>query len=187
MLFSNLVLAALGAAAASAHPTNTCPGPKREFGVIAIHSGEPVHLSGFNAAQSSIFAGLPNQNAQCERPDERFATFYLENGALYLYTPSSAEPQQMFVDRSGMGQGKIGYLTGDTSNPPPRFELTGWSINGHNHLQFAGKDLVACPGSIDNSYSIWASGFATPGHNENCIGIAARVQYTDSPNACVYT
>ncbi|KAK2730729.1 hypothetical protein FQN55_005511 [Onygenales sp. PD_40] len=186
MHFSSLLLAALGATAASAQPTNSHASPTRAFGVISILSGSQVHYAGFNAAKESIFAGLPNQDAQCERPDEQFATFYVENGALYLYTPFSAESQQLFVDRSGMGQGKIGYITGNEA--PPRYaELDGWSINGENHLQLFGEDLVACPGGIENAWSIWASGFANPGGNKNCVGIAARVEYTDSPNACVYS
>ncbi|KAK2812597.1 hypothetical protein FQN50_001241 [Emmonsiellopsis sp. PD_5] len=187
MHFSSLLLAALGATAASAHPTNSyaATSPTQAFGVISIRSGSQVHYAGFNAAKNSIFAGLPNQDAQCERPDEQFATFYLENGALYLYTAFDAESQQLFVDRSGMGQGKIGYITGN--EPAPRnAELDGWSISGENHLQLFEKDLVACPGSIENAWSIWASGVENPGQNKDCVGIAARVEYTDSPNACAY-
>lgn len=111
MRFTTLALAALGALSASALPTNTCPSPQpnREFGVIAIRSGDPVHLNGFTAARNGLSAGNPNQNAECERPGERFATFYLEDGALFLYTPEDAEPQQFFVDQSGMGMYTILY------------------------------------------------------------------------------
>ncbi|KAI1952634.1 hypothetical protein LOZ57_000713 [Ophidiomyces ophidiicola] len=189
MRFSTLFLAGLGAISASALPTtDTCSGsnPNKYFGLIAIHSGNAVHNAALSASLSSIFANLPNQNAQCNRPNERFATFYIKDGALFLYTPESAEKQQMFVDRSGMGMGKIGYITGSSGHP--RYaELTGWSINSENHLQFAGNDLVACPNSIQNSWSIWAAGFQNPGHNQNCIGIAARVEYSTDPNACVYS
>ncbi|EEP77569.1 hypothetical protein UREG_02418 [Uncinocarpus reesii 1704] len=187
MRFSTILLGALAAVTASATPTS-CPPPKpnKEFGVVAIHAGSGVHNQAFNAALRSLFAGLPDQNAQCKRSNEKFATFYLKDGALFLYTPKSAEKQQIFVDRSGMGMGKIGYLTGDEGKP--RYaELTGWSINGDNHLQFAGSDLVACPNSLNGSWSIWASGFKTPGHNQNCIDIASRVEYTKDPNPCVYS
>lgn len=82
------------------------------------------------------------------------------------------------------GQGVIGYTTGDAGIP--RYaQRTGWAINDKNHLQFDGKDLVACPGA--QGWSIWVSGVANPGHNEGCVGIAARVEYAKDPNACVYT
>jgi hypothetical protein len=101
MQLKNFVLAASAAATANAA---ACPAPSNKyFGVVAIHSGSPVHLQAFNAAKSSIFAGLPAQNASCDRPDEKYATFYLQDGSLHLYA-ASATPQQIFVDASGMGK-----------------------------------------------------------------------------------
>ncbi|KAL1953649.1 hypothetical protein VTO42DRAFT_2398 [Malbranchea cinnamomea] len=190
MRVSSLAVAALAALGASARPTTgSCPAPQPsgKFGVIAIRSGSGVHLQGFSAALNSLFAGYSDQNAECERPDEKYATFYIENGDLYLYTPEGAEKQQFFVDRSGMGQGKIGYTTGDASIP--RYgERTGWSIDANNHLKFDGKDFIACPNGPGRGYSIWAdAGVENPGFNEGCVGIAARVQYKSDPNACVYS
>jgi hypothetical protein len=37
---------------------------------ISGHSGSGVQYSAFNAAKSSIFAGLPSQGASCARPEE---------------------------------------------------------------------------------------------------------------------
>ncbi|CAG8900750.1 unnamed protein product [Penicillium egyptiacum] len=180
MQLKNLAIAASVSAVASAAPSQS-----KTFGVIAIHSGSGVHNSAFNAAQSSIFAGLPNQGASCARPEEQQATFYIDNGALYLYD-QSATPQEIYVDRSGMGQGKIGYTTG--AQPTPKnSEREGWTVKG-GHLQFGGNDLIACPSSIDSAWSIWASaGVANPGGNTDCVGIAARVQETSNPNGCLYT
>lgn len=85
------------------------------------------------------------------------------------------------------GQGKIGYTTG--AQPPPRnSERQGWAIDSQNHLQFQGKDLIACPNSIDGAWSIWAdAGVANPAGNTDCVGIAARVEDVTNPNSCVYT
>ncbi|RHZ47228.1 cell wall protein PhiA [Aspergillus thermomutatus] len=183
MQFKNFILAASAAASASAAAAQSSN--SKTFGLVAIHSGSAVQYSAFNAAQSSLFAGLKSQNASCDRSGEQTATFYLDDGALYLYA-ASATPQEVYVDRSGMGQGKIGYTTG--AQPAPRnAERTGWAIND-GHLQFAGNDLIACPNSIDGAWSIWASaGVANPAGNENCVGIAARVEETSNPNSCVYT
>lgn len=109
MQLKNLAIAASVSAVVSAAPSNQ----SATFGVVAIHSGSDVQNSAFNAAKSSIFAGLPNQGASCARPKEQEATFYILDGALYLYD-ESATPQEIFVDRSGMGMLSLSqsYLVG---------------------------------------------------------------------------
>ncbi|KAJ6126516.1 hypothetical protein N7523_002128 [Penicillium sp. IBT 18751x] len=181
MQIRNLLSAAFLAATTTALPATQ----SETFGVVAIHSGSSVQYSSFNAAKSSIFAGLKNQDASCARPNEQDATFYIKNGSLFLYD-ASATPQEIYVDRSGMGQGVIGYTTG-AQGAPKNGERQGWAIKD-GHLQFAGKDLIACPNSIDGAWSIWASaGIANPGGNEDCVGVAARVEKTSNPNGCLYT
>ncbi|KAA8642778.1 hypothetical protein EYZ11_002924 [Aspergillus tanneri] len=183
MFFRRFVVAASAAATAAATPV--ADSQANTFGVIAIHSGSGVQNAAFNAAKSSLFAGLPNQNASCARPDEQFATFYIQDGSLFLYD-ASATPQEIFVDRSGMGQGKIGYTTG-AQQTPRNSERKGWAIKD-GHLEFDGKSLIACPNSIDGAYSIWVSvGIENPGYNKDCIGIAGRVEPTSNPNGCRYT
>lgn len=99
MQIKNLAIAASVSAVVSAAPSTQS---NKTFGIVAIHSGSGVQYSAFNAAKSSIFAGLPSQGASCARPKEQQATFYIDNGALYLYD-QSATPQEIYVDRSGMG------------------------------------------------------------------------------------
>ncbi|PWY75474.1 hypothetical protein BO70DRAFT_364029 [Aspergillus heteromorphus CBS 117.55] len=186
MQFKNLILAASAAVTASALPAanTTSTTGESTFGVIAIHSTSAVQYAAFAAAKSSLFAGLAHPNATCARPAEQSATFYINDGALFLYD-ESATPQEIFVDASGMGQGVIGYTTGAQSAPGER---KGWAIDANDHLQFGGKDLIACPNSIDGAWSIWAdAGYANPGYNSDCVGIAARVEKTSNPNGCVYT
>ncbi|OJJ82232.1 cell wall protein PhiA [Aspergillus glaucus CBS 516.65] len=182
MQLKNLILAASAAATVSAAPAEGKP-----FGVLAIHSGSGVQNSGFNAAKGSLFAGLTSQNASCARPEDgQTATFYIKDSALFLYD-QSATPQEFYVDRSGMGQGKIGYTTG-AQQPPKNAEQKGWSISEQNYLQFDGSSPIACPNSIDGAYSIWAStGVNNPAGNKDCVGIAARVLESTNPNACKYT
>ncbi|KAI9928583.1 hypothetical protein MW887_001797 [Aspergillus wentii] len=179
MHFTNLVLAASAAATAAALPAaQSTSNPT--FGLIAIDSGSAIQNTAFNAAKGSIFAGLKSQDASCARPDEQFATFYLQDGSLYLYD-QSATPQQIYVDASGMGQGKIGYTTG-AQPAPANANRDGWAIS-NGHLQFQGKALIACPNSIDGAYSIWASaGVDNPAGNSGCVDIAARVEETSNPN-----
>lgn len=103
MQFKNLFLAASAATAVSALPA-AVESQLKTFNLLAIHSGSAVQYAGFNAAKGSLFAGLPSQNATCTRPKEQTATFYIKDGALYLYDQDqSATPQEFYVDRSGMG------------------------------------------------------------------------------------
>ncbi|WQF79502.1 hypothetical protein CDEST_04516 [Colletotrichum destructivum] len=178
-------------------PTNgttngTAPAtPPAYFQIMALRSASPVHFSHFQAARSSIFLQLPSQNATCDNGKapvtEEEATFYLsDDGGLYLYA-ASATPQQLYADRSGMGQGKLGYTTG--AQPAPRNgERTGWTIDQYGDLTLDGAGFLACPGSIENSWAIWvSSGVANPAGNTGCLGISARAVEVKEPSSCVYT
>ncbi|MBE3047664.1 hypothetical protein IMZ48_35155 [Candidatus Bathyarchaeota archaeon] len=72
------------------------------FNLMALRSGSNVHYAGFNAALSSILLNLPQPNATCDAETDGAATFYLKDGEMFLYA-ASATPQQLYVDRSGMG------------------------------------------------------------------------------------
>ncbi|KAF3353832.1 hypothetical protein VdG1_04561 [Verticillium dahliae VDG1] len=115
------------------------------------------------------------------------ATFYLnDDGGLYLYS-TSATPQQLYADRSGMGQGNLGYTTG--AQPPPRNgERTGWVLDEVGDLTLNGAGFIACPNSIDGAWSLWVSaGVNQPGGNEGCLSISARATEVKNPDSCVYT
>lgn len=74
------------------------------FNLMALRSASDIHFAEFNAALSSIMLKLPQPNATCDAESGDAATFYLKDGEMYLYA-ASATPQQLFVDRSGMGTG----------------------------------------------------------------------------------
>lgn len=208
MQFKNLALAAsivATAAAAPAADSTSAPAatpsstPATDaphfFGVIAIHSGSGVQNAGFSAAKGSLIAGLQNKSNSCQE-----TSFYINDGVLNIYD-DTARPQEIYVDRSGMGtwclppiaqecapqadnitgQGKIGYTVG-VEPAPKNAERKGWAIKD-GHLEFDGSSLIACPGA--DGYSIWASsGVANPGGNKDCIGIAAHVVGTKEPKPC---
>ncbi|GJC93348.1 cell wall protein PhiA [Colletotrichum higginsianum] len=118
---------------------------------------------------------------------EEEATFYLsDDGGLYLYA-ASATPQQLYADRSGMGQGKLGYTTG--AQPAPRNgERTGWTIDQYGDLTLDGAGFLACPGSIENSWAVWvSSGVANPAGYTGCLGVSVRAVEVKEPSSCVYT
>ncbi|GAW18691.1 hypothetical protein ANO14919_081720 [Xylariales sp. No.14919] len=173
-------------------PSSTAIAPGEPFGLMALRSASPIHFAQFGAALSSVFLNLPSQNATCddgENPTTAdYATFTLsEEGELYLYR-QSATPQQLFVDRSGMGQGKLGYTTG--AQPGPRNgERTAFSLDDYNDLSFNGAGFLACPNSIDGAWSVWVdAGVSSPGGNSDCLGLSARaVKIAGAANSCVYT
>ncbi|KAI0543213.1 hypothetical protein GGR58DRAFT_451135 [Xylaria digitata] len=203
-MFANVLSLAVFAGAAMASPckpsattsvpspSSTAVAPGEPFGLMALRSASPIHFAQFDAAQSSIFLNLPAQNATCDdgtKPTEAdYATFTVtEAGELYLFR-RSATPQQLFVDRSGMGQGKLGYTTG--AQPAPRNgERTAFSLDENNSLSFNGAGFLACPNSIDGAWSVWVdAGVANPGGNSDCLGLNARaVKIVDAANSCLYT
>ncbi|KAK7912097.1 hypothetical protein PG985_014578 [Apiospora marii] len=182
MQFKNLAIAASSAAAVSAQ---TPIG--QTFGVLSIASGTALQYAGWSASSRGIFANGPAQDASCDKgAKEEFATFHLnEAGELFLFNNGQNPPQQLFVDRSGMGQGIMGYTTG--AEPIVRNgERAGFSIED-GHLKFDGADFQACPGYAEGAYKIWLAGTSNPGGNSNCTAIAARVQTISEPVGCLYS
>lgn len=190
------ILAAAFAASAAAAPSlrmrqtngTSSIGDNQPFGLVAIHSGSAIQYSSFGAAQNSILVDVPSQNATCTSGSADFATFSLTNGALYLWTPAETT-QELYTDRSGMGQGILQYSTTPGGYLPGKnSETTGWKIDESGDLTFDGDGLIACPNSIDGAWSVWTSaGVANPGGNSDCVGINARAVASNSADTCTYT
>jgi len=132
-----------------------------------------------------LFLDLSHPNATCNGESDGYATFNLVNEELVLYS-CEGEKQKIFVDRSGMGQGVLGYVIGDSL---PRYgELEGWRIDEDQNLLFKDSGLIACPGSIDDSWSIWLNvGIIEPGGSKGCLGFTARTLENTRPVSCRYT
>ncbi|KAK7959452.1 uncharacterized protein PG986_004306 [Apiospora aurea] len=182
MQFKNLAIAAASAAAVSAQ---TPIG--QTFGVLSIASGTKLQYAGWSASSRGIFNYGQAQDAACDKGvKEEYATFHLnDKSELFLFNNGQNPPQQLYVDRSGMGQGIMGYTTG--VEPAPRnAERTGFSIED-GHLKFDGSDFQACPGYAEGAYKIWVAGATNPGGNSNCTAVAARVQTISEPVGCLYS
>jgi hypothetical protein len=181
----------IAAFAAVAGSTTAAPAPAAKppikFGVMSLRSASAVHFGQLSAAQSSVFIHLPKQHAVCKGKSQDGAVFYIKDGELFLYTPDGKPAQKVWVDRSGMGQGNLGYLTGDGFLP--RYgETKGWKKDENNFLSFNGAGLLACPNSIDNAWNIWVSvGIAKPAGQEGCLGFTPMAVPLDKPVACSYT
>ncbi|KHO00756.1 uncharacterized protein MAM_01534 [Metarhizium album ARSEF 1941] len=154
------------------------------FDIMALRSASPIHFAPLSAAQGSLFLNLRHQGATCKGANNR-ATFYLDESKLFLYSDGDVV-QQVYVDRSGMGQGKIGYITGD-ARAPRNAEFDGWSIDPAGNLVFHNNILQACPGSIDDSWSVWLTEVINPGGNTGCLGFSPRSLPIDKPVSCVYS
>ncbi|KAL6701573.1 hypothetical protein J3F84DRAFT_355207 [Trichoderma pleuroticola] len=162
------------------------PPALRTFDVMALRSASPIHFAQMSAARSGLFLNLPLQNATCKGESSGHATFYIANEELVLYS-CEGEKQKVFVDRSGMGQGIVGYLFGSQSLP--RYgESKGWRVDKDKNLFFKDAGLIACPNSIDGSWRIWLGlGFLEPGGNKGCLGLTARTLDNNKPVSCRYT
>ncbi|OHF01673.1 cell wall protein PhiA [Colletotrichum orchidophilum] len=190
---ASLVAAVSGAALPQ--PVTSCPGggttpglpADAKFQLLALGLPGDVFPI-FQAALGSIFLELPNQNATCDNTDDdNFATFYLNqtDGGLYLYGPAAA-PQQMFTDRSGMGQGKLGYISGDV-HAPRNAEVTGWQVDQYGVLTLKGASFLACPHSIEDSWSVSVATGVDPVGKSGCVGIVVGTLQIDELDSCSYT
>ncbi|TEA18255.1 Cell wall protein phiA [Colletotrichum sidae] len=171
-------------------PTNgTAPGlpADAKFQLMSLRSASPVHFSRFQAARTAFFLQLPAQNASCDAGnDQGVATFYLQDGGLYLYS-TDFPTQQAFTDRSGMGQGVFGYTTG--VQPVVRNgERTGFQLDAFGNLNFDGAGFLACPNSIDGAWGLRIStGSSQPAGREGCLGVSVRAVQIEQPVGCLYT
>ncbi|KAI2625215.1 hypothetical protein GGS21DRAFT_493703 [Xylaria nigripes] len=186
-MFAKILSLTLFAVATLASPAPIRSGDK--FSLMSIRPSSAVHLAQFQAALGSIFLYLPSQNATCNNGTKaNYATFTLsKDGALYLYSEHGAR-QQIYVDRSGMGQGRLGFTTG-SAHGPRNGERKAFLINRFGDLTFNGDAFIACPGSIDEAWSVWVNvGRPNPGLNSGCIGFIGRtVGISGTPNSCAYT
>ncbi|KAK5993056.1 Cell wall protein phiA [Cladobotryum mycophilum] len=150
---------------------------------MALRAKSPIDSSRFSAARRSLFVNLKDQNATCQGKSDGYASFYIQDEQLFLYT-SKAEKQQVFTDRSGMGMYFNFFLVRG-------IELKGWKINDAGELVFKDASMIACPNSINGAWSIWlAVGIAQPGGNKDCLPFTARTLPYGScgtPVTCCYT
>ncbi|KAM4068097.1 cell wall protein phiA [Hirsutella rhossiliensis] len=166
------------------------PAGSKPFQIMSLRSASPIHFGQVSASKSNIFLNAQKQDAVCEVKDKSKApteaTFYIKDEVLYLYT-GKGPVQKAFVDRSGMGQGKLGYLSGN-GPLPPRFEDKGWKVDKAGDLNFNGKNLIACPGSKNGPWTVWvATDNLTPGGNKGCLGFSARTLPSENPVRCRYS
>lgn len=187
--FASLLTSAAAAPALQYRQSNATIADNTPFGLIAIRSGSDLQYSSFSAANGGLAIGIAKQDAVCDSATET-ATFYLNNGTLNLYTPSNVT-QQLYTDRSGMGQGVLQYSTTPGGYQPGKnSETSGWVVDSFGDLTFDGSSLLACPSgnSTSGPYSVWVStGSTTPGGNSNCLGVVARTVVATTPVTCTYS
>jgi hypothetical protein len=194
MKFQVLAAAALASTAAAApslryRQSNGTVTDGTPFNMVSIRSGSNLQYSPFMAKDGGLVLNAKDQGASCSNgaQQEKYATFFLKDGELNLYTPSNVT-QKLFTDRSGMGQGILQYSTQPGGYMPTRnSETKGWAVDQVGDLTFDGAGMLACPSS-GGAYSVWVStGSVSPGGNSNCTGINVRTAVAPSPVACTYS
>ena len=193
MQFTTAFIAAAAAALVSASPIAqadaAAPIKAGEiFSLMTIRSGSDFQYSSVQAKQSSFTINSPSQGASCAG-ETNSATFFLSGeGELFLNTAKPS--QQAFMDRSGMGQGKLGYTTG--AQPAVKnAERTGFTLDANNNLVIKNGEqstgFVACPNALGGGYSVWVAGSLLPGGNAGCLGFTARAVKAENPVYCSYS
>ena len=189
MKFTTAAIAAASAAVVAATPAGVTNadkiGPNQVFQIMTLRTGTPLQYGTVTANRRGLQVNNPSQKAFCGPEPRDYAQFSLtEEGELYLYTANP--PQQMYVDRSGMGQGIIQYTTG-VQGMPRNGERKGFSITADNYLQFDGAGFQACPSSDNTGYNIWLGGQENPAGNKDCIPFTAQALKVEDPVKCSYT
>lgn len=197
MKFTTAAAAATTLALASASPIAQSSAPADaeikagdSFRIMTIRSGSDFQYASVQASTRGLRINQKSQGAFCSKADTNYASFFLtEAGELYLNTIGNP-PQQLFVDRSGMGQGIIQYTTG-VQGLPKNGERGPFAIQDGN-LVFAPTNsgptgFQACPIQGGEGYSIWLAGSTNPGGNEGCVGFVAKALKEDEPIKCDYT
>ncbi|KAH6989112.1 hypothetical protein AUP68_04443 [Ilyonectria robusta] len=181
MQIKNILLTPLVAAGL----VSAAPATSNTFEVLALRPATGIHFTGFQASNNNIMLKMSQQGATCKTATDNLATFKLVDGNLFLYHEGST-PQQLFVDRSGMGQGKLGYTT-NVKDIPARWERKGWAVDSNGDLKFSGSGFIACPVG-DGTWSVWVNaGVSQPGGGQGCLTLTARPIKINKPNSCTYT
>ncbi|KAH7140248.1 hypothetical protein B0J13DRAFT_637659 [Dactylonectria estremocensis] len=157
------------------------------FELLTVAPTTEIHFSGFQAASGRIALDLEDQDAVCGTESDNLATFSLVAGSLWLYQKPKLL-QQLYVDRSAAGQGRLGYTTSPQESPA-RVEKTGWRLDSRGNLRFRNSGFIACPGTTeDGPWTIWVDvGTDQPGGGTGCVPLEARTITLANPNSCEYT
>lgn len=168
--------------------TSTTAPSNGKFGIMALRSASPIHFAQTSAEDGYLKLLSTETGAVCTGDNGGSAVFYVKDGSLFLYTAEGAPVQQFWVDRSGMGQGIIGYSTGGPGSNPRNSETVGFAVDATGNLNFDGAGFIACPNALNGGWSVWVgAGVANPGGNSDCLGFSARTVEKTNPFPCEYS
>ncbi|KAG5927047.1 hypothetical protein E4U42_002666 [Claviceps africana] len=161
--------------------------PKPEnFQLVALKSPQPFHGAWFQASHGGLLLKLADQKATCQGQSYNYATFHLQNKQLFLYSGDAEKHQQIYVDRSAMGQGILRFAD-QGSALPKNAELQGWDINDAGMLVFNGVGFQACPGHLGGAWQVWLNTVRNPAGNKGCVSFNALASKDEKPVSCHYT
>ena len=205
MKFTVAAAAASMAAISSALPQASSPFPRPEAGdvfrLMSLRTGTEIQYGNVQASQGSLVINSPAENNKtCAINGDRenvtdginYASFSIneETGSVDIYTFNP--PLQLYVDRSGMGQGNLRYTTG--VQPIGKNQERGpFKINDDGDLVFAAGGLTgdvgfqACPGAVGGGWKIWLSGVEKPADSEGCTPFTMKALKEDPIMKCIYS
>jgi hypothetical protein len=171
------------------------------FKLVALPKvANEIECAPFQAKNNNLLINAEFQGANCtSRTSRKYASFVLNGqGLLFLNTgdtPDNFQTQQIFVDRSGMGQGQIQYTTGLDTTIGKNQELGPFKLTDSSDLVFDnGNGVVtafqACPPSDGDKltgWEVWLAGNPKPAGSEGCVELNARAVKDDQPEACEYS
>ncbi|KAJ5280599.1 hypothetical protein N7478_005971 [Penicillium angulare] len=177
-VIASIALPLLAAAAPAPAPTAPASNPPN-FGVMAIHSGSPIHYAQMNAAGQKFWLG-GSTSSYCPSvdgivcPSGNQTVFAAGGNAMDVEVPGG---QQVYVDPTGAlsftqahsasipAGSAVGGLFYEPGNPWSHYSFKGWGAQG----------FMACP-TEDNRYQVFAAmqnATVPSGNVADCIGFSA--------------
>ncbi|KAL1794557.1 hypothetical protein ACET3X_006373 [Alternaria dauci] len=194
---------ALGSATTCAVPPSTGPVvPGDIFKIIALPETTPNFLDckPIQAVRRNLLIGTADQGANCTAgAEQNYASFVVNGqGLVFLYTGAPPEStfdfQQLYVDRSGMGQGNIQYTTGPNQTIGRNQQYGPFKLTEQSELVFNSNNMPvgfqACPlfdGDNSKGWKVWIADVAEPAHSKGCVKFTALAVKEEAPLACEYS
>ncbi|KAJ5030005.1 hypothetical protein J3E72DRAFT_295030 [Bipolaris maydis] len=159
------------------------------FSIIPQSPNSPIDKGAVGTYDNGLAIG-PKQNASCSVPDINYASFFLNDGNLYLYT--DLPPRRAYVDLSEFGNSRIRFYSGVAPTPDENFELAQFIVKDdalflvdYSEAGVRALNFQGCPLHNGEGYSVNVNNPEFPA-SPSCIQFTAQVAYTDNPVKCLY-
>ncbi|KAK4146367.1 uncharacterized protein C8A04DRAFT_25877 [Dichotomopilus funicola] len=189
--FTILTSTAASVSAAALTPKGTAAeATDGKFNLRALRPGGPIDMKFINASKDKLWLSLPEDkhDEQCNGGEltAGAAVLFVQDQQLFLYGGETDSHQQVAIDLSPEGHGRLLYFNELNGKPNPRAEIYGWSTPSDGQLlasQYG--NFLACA-EDDGTYSVYVTR-ETPGADLKCFQFDATAVSQSNAVPCTYS